>query len=567
MPDLLHSLLEQDIGHLRIFAGLWGIELDSNDEGSAREELSASLLDPELVAELMDSLAPPARAAILALTNSGGRIPWAAFVREFGDVREMGAGKRDRERPHLKPSSTSEYLFYRALIARAFFDTDKGPQEFAYIPDDLFELINHEGHEEHKGKGKENSVVNSEPLGRGATPGEKNHLLPANDRILDDATTLLAALRIGRGISAEPKLFSLLHATGLISPSPRGRGKGEGEINAEKVKAFLEASRANALQMLIEAWQKSEAFNELRLMPNIICEGEWKNQPQVTREFLLNLLEAIPDDKWWSLIPFIRDVKQKFPDFQRPAGDYDSWFIKRASDGQYLRGFGYWDEVDGALIRFFITDILYWLGMVELASAEEGGAPMAFRVFDIRDSNIRLSNIENAKIKVSSQGKIIVPKYVPRAVRYQLARFCEWDEDGGRVVAPYAPHIETKPDEYRYNITPRSFTKAKEQGLKVEQLLPLLSNHAAAGIPPVLVMALKRGEVNGTEARAETQVILKVSRPEVLEELRKSKAARFLGEPLGPTSIVIKAGAQSKVMDALAEMGLLAEGNTNGQTF
>jgi len=42
-------------------------------------------------------------------------------------------------------------------------------------------------------------------------------------------------------------------------------------------------------------------------------------------------------------------------------------------------------------------------------------------------------------------------------------------------------------------------------------------------------------------------------------ELRKSKAARFLGETLGPTTVVIKEGAQSKVMAALAEMGLLAE--------
>jgi hypothetical protein len=91
----------------------------------------------------------------------------------------------------------------------------------------------------------------------------------------------------------------------------------------------------------------------------------------------------------------------------------------------------------------------------------------------------------------------------------------------------------------------------------------LLAKHAAAGTPPVLVKALKRWDVNGTEARAETQVVLRVSRPEVLEELRKSKAARFLGEPLGPTTVIIKAGAQSKVMAALAELGLLAEDTTN----
>ena len=39
-----------------------------------------------------------------------------------------------------------------------------------------------------------------EPLGRGATPGERKHILPATDRILDDATTLLAALRLGHDL-------------------------------------------------------------------------------------------------------------------------------------------------------------------------------------------------------------------------------------------------------------------------------------------------------------------------------------------------------------------------------
>ncbi len=62
----------------------------------------------------------------------------------------------------------------------------------------------------------------------------------------------------------------------------------------------------------------------------------------------------------------------KVPRLPAPAGDYDSWFIKRASDGQYLRGFAHWEEVDGALIKYFITDILHWLGQVDLSAAEGG---------------------------------------------------------------------------------------------------------------------------------------------------------------------------------------------------
>ncbi|HKJ40199.1 MAG TPA: hypothetical protein VJ972_15625, partial [Anaerolineales bacterium] len=76
MPDLIHSLQKQDIGHLRIIAELWGLELDSSSMDEALDELSASLLDPNLLAELIDSLSPQADSAITALINAGGRLPW-----------------------------------------------------------------------------------------------------------------------------------------------------------------------------------------------------------------------------------------------------------------------------------------------------------------------------------------------------------------------------------------------------------------------------------------------------------------------------------------------------------
>ena len=540
MPDLYDSLLNQDIGHLRIIAELWGLELDSKNVDAAREKLSVSLLEPNLLAEIMDSLSPEADSAITILVNSGGRIPWPTFTRKYGDIREAGAGKRDREKLYLKPASTAEILYYRGFLARAFFDTKKGPQEFAYIPDDLQSLISQrdtEATEKKPEKTSENSVEDNEPLGRAASPGERGQEIPADDSILDDATTLLAASRLG----IEPPetkrptkvVQALLQSANLIkgsTPQP------------EPVKVFLESPRAQALALLQNAWIESESFNELRLMPGIICEGEWKNQPQETREFLLNLLDAIPEGKWWSLNAFIRDIKQRYADFQRPAGDYDSWFIKRESDGQYLRGFSAWDQVDGALIKYFITSILYWLGQVDLSIAEGAMEPTSFRIINPES---RISNLESKKIHATSQGLISIPRLAPRVVRYQVSRFCEWEEP--------------KDELYRYRISTNSLTRAKEQGLKVEHLLTLLAKHSDAGIPPTLVKALKRWEVNGTEARVQTQVILKVSKPEVLEEMRRSKAARFLGEVLSPTTVIVKSGAIQKVMDVLAELGLLTE--------
>ncbi|MFN3491104.1 MAG: hypothetical protein ACK40V_02695, partial [Anaerolineales bacterium] len=160
MHSLSQSLQKSDIGHLRIIAEFWGLELESNDFDSALEELSASLLDLETVSETLDILQAPAQTALTELINSNGRMEWSVFSRKHGEIREMGAGKRDREKPHLKPTSTSEILFYRGLLAKAFFETEKGLQEFAYIPDDLLEVIQEVGMQN-----KNTPSQKNEPLG------------------------------------------------------------------------------------------------------------------------------------------------------------------------------------------------------------------------------------------------------------------------------------------------------------------------------------------------------------------------------------------------------------------
>jgi hypothetical protein len=394
------------------------------------------------------------------------------------------------------------------------------------------------------------------PLGRPASPGERGQEILADDSILDDATTLLAALRMGTNMDSASLLANLREQARLTALLTSAKLIKKNIVQAEAVRKFLEASRTDALGMLQDAWAESDSFNELRLMPGIVCEGEWTNQPLETREFLLNLLDAIPEGKWWSLNSFIRDIKGKYADFQRPAGDYDSWFIKRASDGQYLRGFAFWEQVDGALIKYFITDILHWLGQVDLSIADGAAEPTAFRL-----SPLEQIKEEKGKINVSSNGKISIERTAPRVVRYQVSRFCEWEDDFGRA----ARGIETKNYEYKYRVTTRSLAHAKEQGLKAEQLLAMLAKHTNGNVPPSFVKALKRWEVNGTEARVETQVVLRVSKPEILEEMRRSKAGKFLGEILSPTAVIVKSGAIQKVMEALTELGILGESQIDSQ--
>jgi hypothetical protein len=323
-----------------------------------------------------------------------------------------------------------------------------------------------------------------------------------------------------------------------------------GVTQPEPTRTFLEANRGEALAILFRAWRASPTFNELRLLPGLSCEGEWRNDPLKTRQTLLDLLSQVPPQTWWSLPSFEAGVHQNQPDFQRPAGDYDSWFIRSTSNGEYLRGFEHWDAVDGALIRYLVCGPLHWLGIYDLAAPQAGAPPTAFRRSTWAEALLQGKAPaglpkEDAALQVNSDGRLRLPTLAPRAVRYQVARFCQWEGE--------------TPGEYRYRITPAALERARSQGLRSGHLVGLLRRHAANPPTPTLVQALERWDEHGTQAAFDRVTILRVTSPEILTALRRSPAARFLGDPLSATSIIVKENAIEKVMAALAQMGYLAD--------
>jgi len=551
MPDLPQSLQGHDLGHLRIIAELWGIDLSSSNTGAETQRtalfrLVPTLLDQTLVDEVVNALPHEARTALEDLLQNDGCLPWSLFIRRYGVVREMGPGRRDRERPYRKSASPTEMLWYRGLIARAFFDTPNGPEEFAYIPDDLRPLIT---------LSRDVPVV---PMGRAALPPERAHLFPVTDRILDHACTLLAALRLDLPVdplseslkssfSSFPYPLTRIPLTILLSTA--GLLSTNNQPLPEPTRSFLEARRGDALAQLVQSWLHSSTFNELRLMPGLNCEGEWQNDPLHTRQIILDYLAGLPTATWWSLPAFVADIRKRNPDYQRPAGDYDTWFIRNEITNEYLRGFEHWDDIDGALIRYLITGPIYWLGILDLASSAPDALPTSFRYSGwaaalLRGTSPEGMPTEDATIQVGSDARLRVPRLVPRAARYQIARFSEWDEETD--------------EGYRYRLTPVSLSRAHQQGLTISHLLALLHRYTEV-VPPSLVKALEGWDQHGTEARLEQLVVLRLSSPELLKQVRASRAARFLGDPLGPTAVIVKPGAWEKVLRVLAEMGYIGE--------
>lgn len=553
MPNLSHSLKHSDLSYLRSVASLWGIELEAVDARQALGILLPALLNRALVQELVEDLPAEARLGLDDLIQNRGRLPWSLFTRRYGIVREMGAGRRDRDRPYQKPVSPAEILWYRALVGRAFFDTPNGAQEFAYIPDDLLGLVPSGG------------TAASSSLGRAANPAERASLLQVTDRLLDHACTMLAALRMGLAVdeiaaaSAAWKvnpsfryltpeaLKTLLRSAGLLDE--------QGMPKPEPTRLFLEVGRGEAITQLFKGWLESTFFDELRLTPGLSVEGELVHDPTYPRKLVLELLSSIPglaegeDRPYWSLPAFVEAVRYSHPDFLRPTGDYDSWFIRDLASGEFLRGFELWDDVDGRMLHYLISGPLHWLGILDLAEHEPGGAFSAFR-FSAWAADLLSGNVpagladETESVQSRSDGHIHIPRLAPRAVRYQLARFCSWEGE--------------KEGVYCFRITPGSLERAQRQGLTTAHLLSLLRRHAQP-LPPNLVKVLESWEQKGTQARFQRLVVLRLASPAMLETLRTSKVGRFLGDPLGPTAVVVQPAAVEKVLAFLAELGYLGE--------
>ena len=139
MIELAQSLQNKDPGFLRIVADLWEIDIMGSAVAEAQpRELASSLaqaiLDRQRVADMVAWLPADGRAVLEELAKNNGLLPWPVFVRQFGRIREMGPARRDREQPHLQPSSTAELLWYRGLITRAFLDTPNGARNLpAYL--------------------------------------------------------------------------------------------------------------------------------------------------------------------------------------------------------------------------------------------------------------------------------------------------------------------------------------------------------------------------------------------------------------------------------------------------
>ena len=315
------------------------------------------------------------------------------------------------------------------------------------------------------------------------------------------------------------------------------------------LKGFFQKSRGQSLFSLFQTWMNSPEVNDLRMLPGLAFEGSWQNDPLLPRRLLVGILAELKAGPWWSISSLISMIKDQTPDFQRPAGDYDSWFIRDRQTNTYLRGFEHWDDVEGALLYYLLTGPLHWLGVLNLAYVDEKAISFQLTL----PGNALLKGTEPTGV-IKEQGEIVIkgitsltiPCGCPRILRYQVARFCEFQS--------------ATPTESHYSLTPFSLKKAAEQGLSFHQLIQLLEKEQSKSLPPAFKKLAERWQSKGLEVEFKTATLLRFSDESTCLQVQTDPdAARFKIEVLNSKTLLIPREQVEGIRKFMAEMGILAQ--------
>jgi len=476
----------------------------------------------------------------------------------------MGPARLQREQPWEAPVSTAEALYYSGFVYRGFEMAGDQAYEVVFVPSELRAQL--------PLPTSMAPVINLNPTPAPAVP------CSAGDILLDDACTLLAYLQ-NEQIRLSPEgmwparhtarlaqrlhdpdadrlsfLRHLIQRVGWLRSSPSGSRTEAGLLRPDpgSVTAWLQSPVSQQRAALARAWREDSTWNDLFRVSALHPEdtGAWHNDPLRARRAVLGHLRVCEPATWYELDDFIAAIKHADPDFQRPGGDYTTWYIRDAATDAYLSGFESWDSVEGALIRYLVTGPLFWLGLTDLGSAVPGEPPTAFLLTPAGQAFLGLDDPpaegESPPLVLRPGFTVLVPP-AQRYERFQLARIARWVSTG---------------DPFVYRLTPTSLQRARDQGIPVTRVLEFLDQAAGAGTPLLRFVeaALLRWEARGMEVRLERALLLRLSSEELMVQLMShSRTRRLIAEQIGPAAALVRESDWTRLVVALGEMGLLTD--------
>ena len=505
MPTTTQMLADYPDILLQVLAEMRGAFLDGVDNRrQALDLLASQLTEPTSILmayqEALD-FHPQAQDALDLLLESAGEVGEAQFVREFGGIRQMGPAKLEREAPWLHPESVAEMLYYAGLLGRGYKGAGQQAQTVIYIPSDVLPWLPQPA---------KPAIEGGLPVVPTLAP-PASRLMVADDGLLEDAGTLLGFLHTDQlrleasgphpedvarlaerfripyldAPEFQVRLDLLLHLANRLGWLRRGENK-EGapvvQLTGNRVRAFLEQTRAEQRFSLWDAWRQSPEWNDLCRTPALECveSGSWRNDPTQSRQAILRLLGQLQPGVWYNQSDVIQAIQEVEPDFQRPTGHYDTWYIRSTSTQAFLKGFEHWNEVEGALLRFLFAGPLHWLRAVDLAEPSAGDDMQIcltpWGLSWLGQDAAPPNETPRHPYQVGEDFTVTLPADTPLYDRFRVERFTQWQASYPR---------------YVYRITQRSLARAVEEGLTAAKLLDFLKQHTRS-IPPKVAGALEK---------------------------------------------------------------------------
>lgn len=564
MKPLRQSLIDYELPLLQAIAECRAVPLTGLSKMDVVTTLTTALLSPVTAAIGLDDLSPPEAAALQFLLAQGGQAEAARFSRQFGTIRPMGAARLERERPWQNPANPAEGLWYRGFIFKAFLVTDTGGQEMVYIPTDVQPLLTPAAP----------PPATSLPFHL-ETTSPPTSVLPSDGRLRENIFSLLVCLQTqpirwqGRGeLSSKDREFlrnSLLPPLSLqMTPDAEldfllhlgqraelfETGYGRLRLNRAAVRDWLQSPPAHQLFTLQNAWRADPTWNDLWHVPGLSPQPTgWENSPLLARSKILGFLQHLTatPQAWYLIADFVAAIKRADPDFQRPNGDYQSWYIQD-EQGQSLMGFDHWDSVEGGLIRYVVGQLLPALNLVEVGPATD--TPDCFCVTaaaaDFLSGRPAATTPPHqpAYLRLDENFRVRVPAQSSLYDRFQLARIAILEQRENKRAT--------------YQITRASVGRALQNGVTPDQITAFLTRATNNQAPLKVIETLRTWSSRFGAVKLEQAVLLRVEDDRQLTELRQHPALRpLLGEVLGPTTILIPAQNLPKVRQILIDLGYL----------
>jgi hypothetical protein len=553
-PTLGQCLVDTGMARLRIIARTWGVEIAATRQVETAIELARELADASNAAAAWEGLGAEARTALTALLDAGGFMPAAVFNRRFGQIRPIGPGRLEREEPWRSPVSVAESLWYRGLVYEGFARGETEAFSAFFVPAELQAAL----------PVKAETVSFELELAPVPAPP---HYVGAYRWFLEDLTTVLAFIhnnivRVGdegviwtdqtkatltgflhdRNVDRLDMCLHLLRQLGWTKTNEEGRLR----LVAKPVMHWLRQPAEESREQLVDAWLQLADWNELWCFAHLEPDaaGTWRIKPELARRALLRYLAVLPSDEWVRVDEFVAAVKTADPDFLRPAGKYDEWYVRDAESGAYLSGFESWDHVEGAALRAILQGPAWWLGLVETGGATAHGSVDVFRPVRASALGNGGDSFGQRKPAVRPDATISIPSLM-RLERFQLARVADLVSVG---------------DIYTFRITAASLRRAERQRIDLEKTLDFLQSLSEAPLPQTVIASLEQWYQTGTQVWLEKTVLLRVTNPDVMQRIMTSaRASKYVDRTLGATTAVVAEKDWPDLLTALAELGFLVD--------